>query len=282
MKIATTHTVGIIGGRGRTGSQFARILRKAGFRVSVTGQADAHRNPALIATCDILIFALPLSRSAAFISELARHATRRDQLVLDVSSLKEHEVKAMLAFPGEVIGMHPLFGPSTDPDGERVILCPARAKQVTIRSLRQLLAKAGLKTTVMSPIEHDRLMATVQAIPHLKSFFIADVLRAGKTDLKKTLSLCTPIYEHEFNIVGRFLDDHADLYMPIIFRNPRILPVLRNMRDIIDSYIDIAEKRDFIRAENRYAACKRFFKPFLTRARNRSELCIRALLSNSR
>lgn len=273
-------SIGIIGGRGKTGSQFAKLFRSAGFHVSVTGRVDAHRNPKLIAQCDVIVFSLPLSQSAQRISELAKYAVRTDQLILDVSSLKEHEVKAMLTFPGEVIGMHPLFGPSTDPKGERVILCPERADQQTIRSLRSLFAKVGVNTAVMSSIQHDRLMSTVQAIPHLKSLFFADVLRRGKVDLQKTLSQCTPIYEHEFNIIGRFLDDHPDLYVPIIFRNPQTIHVLRNMRTIIDEYIDIAEKKDFQSAESRYAACKKYFQSFLRRARKRSEICIRALIAN--
>lgn len=282
MKLSPSMTVGIVGGRGRTGRQFARLFKAAGFRVSVTGSADAHRNKDLVARSDILVFSLPLSRAAATIAELAPHAMRKDQLVLDLSSLKEREVEAMLMFPGEVIGMHPLFGPSTDPDGERVILCPARNAASTLQSLKAFFVKSGMHVAVMTPAEHDKLMATVQGVPHLKSMFIADVLRLDGADLAKTLSLCTPMYEHEFNVVGRFLDDHPDLYMPIIFRNRRTLKTLKDMRHIIDAYIDIAERQDFAGAEARYAACQRHFKPFLRRARKRSELCIRALLSSSR
>lgn len=282
MKPAARASVGIIGGRGRTGRQFARLFRAQGFRVQVTGSKDQERNRKLISGCDILVFSLPLSRAAAHITQLAEHATRKDQLVIDVSSLKEHEVRAMMRFPGEVIGMHPLFGPSTDAKGERVILCPARAKQSSVRFLKRFLSRSGISATIMTPREHDELMATVQTIPHLKSFFIADVLRLRGIDLHKTLSLCTPIYEQEFNIVGRFLDDHPDLYVPIIFRNPRILEVLQTMQKVIQEYLHIAQASDFAAAERRYAECKRHFQPFVRRARSRSELCIRALLSSTR
>ncbi len=281
MIITPKLSVGIIGGRGKTGTQFAQLFRSAGFSVSVTGRDDAHRNPKLVEQSDILLFSLPLSTAARHISKLAIHAVRRDQLILDVSSLKEIEVEAMLKFPGEVIGMHPLFGPCTLPAGGSIILCPQRAKPQTVRSLRSIFHALSLKTTIMSPTEHDHLMATIQAIPHLKSLFIADILRIGQVDLEIALSNCTTIYEHEFNIVGRFLDDHPDLYMPIIFRNPQIMLVLKRMRSIIDDYIDIAEKKDFARAESRYAACKKYFHVFLKRARHRSELCVRALCTKS-
>jgi prephenate dehydrogenase len=147
MKPAARASVGIIGGRGRTGRQFARLFRAQGFRVQVTGSKDQERNRKLISGCDILVFSLPLSRAAAHIAQLAEHATRKDQLVIDVSSLKEHEVRAMMRFPGEVIGMHPLFGPSTDAKGERVILCPARAKQSSVRFLKRFLSCSGISAT---------------------------------------------------------------------------------------------------------------------------------------
>lgn len=280
MKFSSMKSVGIIGGRGRTGRQFAKIFRSLGFRVRVTGSGDAHRNVALIRACDIVVFALPLSRAATCIAELAPASMRRNQLVLDVSSLKSREVAAMLGFAGEVVGMHPLFGPGTDPAGERIILCPARATQSTVRQLRSLLKRAGLQTTVMPAAEHDALMSAVQVVPHLKSFLVADVLRLLDIDLQRALSLCTPTYEAEFNIVGRFLDDHPDLYMPIIFRNPRILDVLHAMQEAISTYITIAKTGDLQQAEHRYNASRKRFQPFLKRARNRSELCIRTLFSS--
>ncbi len=280
--ITQRSTVGVIGGTGKTGSQFVRLFRAHGFAVRVTGEPTKSRNAGLLRDCEIVIFALPLSKAAEIMKRELASAVRSDQLILDLSSLKVRETKAMLRAAGEVIGMHPLFGPSTDPKGERIILCPVRASKKTLTSLTTLLTAMGLAVTVMTPADHDRLMGTIQVIPHLKSLLMADVLRIRKTDLSRALTNCTPTYEMEFNVIARFLDDHPDLYMPIIFRNPETKRILQSLQGIIAEYIRIAESGDLASAEARYHACRKLFRPHLKRARSHSEACIRTLLSLTR
>lgn len=282
MKITTSHTIGIIGGEGKTGGQFTRLFKDHGFSVQSTGESTRHKNKDLLRECDIVIFALPLSKASELIREELRLSTRKDQLLLDVSSLKTREVEAMKSGKGAVIGMHPLFGPTTEPKGETVILCPGRTSKQTLSSLRSILRKMGMKTIVMRAEDHDTLMATVQVIPHLKSFLIADVLREPGADLKSILKTCTPTYAMEFNVIARFLDDHPDLYMPIIFRNPETIRILESMQRMIAGYLSIARRGNLTAAEKRYQASKLYFKPFLKRARKHSEACIETLLSIKR
>ena len=282
MKITTSHTIGIIGGEGKTGSQFTRLFKDHDFSVQITGERTRYKNKDLLRECDIIIFALPLSKASELMREELRLSTRKDQLLLDVSSLKTREVEAMKSGKGAVIGMHPLFGPTTEPKGETVILCPGRTSKQTLSSLRSILRKMGMKTIVMRAEDHDTLMATVQVIPHLKSFLMADVLRELGADLKSILKTCTPTYEMEFNVIARFLDDHPDLYMPIIFRNPETIRILESMQRMIAGYLSIARRGNLTAAEKRYQASKLYFKPFLKRARKHSEACIETLLTIKR
>lgn len=282
MKISPSCTLGIIGGNGRTGLQFKKLFQAAGFKVKSTGSKTKRKNRELIRDCDIVIFSVPLVNAAEIIRTELKNARRKDQLLLDLSSLKVRETSAMLRAKGEVIGMHPLFGPMTEPKGETIILCPVRTGTETLDSLRSLLKRMGLKIVVMSPKDHDRLMAVVQVIPHLKSLLMAEVLKGLKVDFKKVLATCTPTYELEFNVIGRFLDDHPGLYMPIIFRNPDTLKVLAILRKTVARFEAIASKQDLKTAENRYAACRRFFAPHLKRARDHSEACIHTLISLTR
>ena len=282
MNMSGHSTVGILGGDGRTGRQFRRLFASAGCTVRTTSFATRRKNPELMRTCDIVIFALPLEHAADIIRSEAKNLTRKDQLILDVSSLKVREVAAMMKGKGEVIGMHPLFGPSTDPKGERVILCPARVSKPTLASLQKILKRMGLRTSVMSAQKHDDLMATIQVIPHLKSLLMAEVMGALRLDLKDALRVSTPVYEMEFNVIARFLDDDPELYMPILFRNPRTVEVLRQLQRSVKRYLAIAKKKDIASAKRRYLTCKQEFEPFLKRARAQSEACIKTLLSLTR
>jgi prephenate dehydrogenase len=282
MKISPSSTVGIIGGEGKTGRQFARLFAAQGCRVIVTGRRTKQKNADLMRTCDVVLFSVPLVDAAAIIRREAAKARRKDQLLLDVSSLKVRETDALLSGAGEVIGMHPLFGPTTDHRKELVILCPARASKETIASLRAFLKRMQIRTEIMTPKKHDELMAVVQVIPHLKSFLMAEVLRSLDVDFRHILKNCTPTYELEFNVIGRFLDDDPSLYMPIIFRNPETKRILRIMRRTVDAYSSTARKKSLRSAMNGYRRAKEFFAPFTHRARAHSEACIRTLTSLTR
>jgi prephenate dehydrogenase len=278
VKLRKGMTIGIIGGHGRTGQQFTKLFRAQGFHVQVTGSKTPEKTMELVKTADILLFSVPLQTAPEIIRSVCKHAKRKDQLILDVSSLKVDPVRAMQAAKGEVIGMHPLFGPFTDPKGEEVILCSARTSKETEESLKELLEKMGFKILRMTPKEHDALMAIVQVIPHLKSLLIADLLKSMKVDLPKIIRSCTPTYELEFNVVGRFLDDNAELYMPIIFKNPALKNVMKHLQKSMQRAEGIARTKNLQQAGAWYDELKEYFGPLTKRARRHSEACIQTLL----
>ncbi len=275
MILTPSLSIGIIGGAGKTGGQFADLLRTRGFAVDVTGEADAERNPDLLRDRDIVIFAVPLGSSVDVMRREIAHATRQDQLILDLSSLKQRQVDAMLGAKGEVIGMHPLFGPGTDPRGQMVILCPGRAADETRESLRNLLGILGMRTLVMAPDAHDRLMAVVQVIPHLKSLLMADLLQAMGANMTEVADVCTPAYELELNVVGRFLDDSPELYGPIILENPRAPEVFAQLQRLAGEYATMDQPA----FSKRYRGLRTFFGRFARDGRAHTEACIKTLSS---
>lgn len=275
-------TIGIIGGGGRTGGQFRRLFEKQGFKVQVTDRKTAQRNPELWKTCDVVIISVPLAQTLPIMQKEIQSAKRRDQLILDVSSLKGPQLKVLTKAKGEVIGMHPLFAPTTDPAGETIILCPARHQKDTLASLKKILKAMKLKTVVMSAREHDQLMGFIQVLPHLKSLLMASALQKLGANIRTLESLCTPAYEIELNVIGRFLDDDPKLYGPIIFSNPVVKNIIATLRILLDEYQTIAETGDLTKFTKHYDMLRRSFGTFPTHARRRSEACIRTLSHLSR
>lgn len=282
MKIISEKRIGIIGGTGRTGSQFARLFAEKGFTINVTGTETSDRNAEVLRTCDIVIFAVPLNNSAEIMERECEGAVRTDQLILDVSSLKERQVKAMLRSKGEVIGMHPLFGPWTDPRGQTIIVCPARCRSETVAALTELLEFLGMRVLRKTPQEHDRLMAVLQVLPHVKNLLVADVLRKLGADIAEIFETCTPAYELELNVVGRFLDDDPNLYGPIILDNPDTIPILEAFRSVLDECIAMSKAKDLQRFTERYKQLQEFFGPFAAEGRKTTEACIQLLSDISR
>lgn len=277
MKINTSMTVGIIGGNGRTGGQFARLFKKQGFAVQTNGSKQAAKNKKILKECDVVIFAVPLRLSVEIIKKEIVHATKKDQLIMDLSSLKSEQVEAMKSAAGEVIGLHPLFGPWTDVKGQTIMLCPGRTKPETIELLEKIFKRMGMKTIIKDALAHDRLMAMLQVLPHVKNMLVADVLRKIDANISDILATCTPAYELELNVVGRFLDDNPDLYGPIILDNPDTLKILKTFRGVLDDCIEMAEGKDLHRFTQRYKRLQEFFGPFAKTGRISSEECIRTL-----
>lgn len=282
MKITAKSRIGIIGGKGRTGRQFARLFRELGCRVTVTDRATRNRNRSFFSECDVVLFAVPLLTSEAVMKQEVKNATRKDQLLLDVSSLKERQVAAMLRSDGEVIGMHPMFAPTSAPMGQTIILCPGRSAPQTLRSLRQMLQAMGLRTVVMTAAAHDRLMAFVQALPHLKSLLIAEALSSLGTDVDAIDRVASPAYALELDLVGRFLDDDPMLYGPIIFGNPQSRTIIRTLQTLLKECARICDAQDYSHFAKQYRRLQRRFGARTVRARRRSEACIRTLALLSR
>ena len=268
-------TVGIIGGKGKTGSQFARIFRKLGFKVIVSDLDTKLTNCELIERADVVIFSVPLHLSERIMREEVGQCKRKDQVVLDVSSLKERQVNMMNKAKGQVIGMHPLFGPSKKScDGLSMVFCPGRCHRKTVAEFRKLFEGAGMKITVMKPSEHDKLMAVVQVIPHLKTILAGELLREFGVNPKAPYEISTPIYKLELDIIGRIFSQDGMLYSAIIAQNPYSKKIVKALGKIVKGYEKGIRRQNLKGLNGRFANVKEFLGDFPEEAFRDSERII--------
>lgn len=260
-------TIGIIGGKGKTGSQFAHIFRKLGFKVIISDIKTKLTNSELIECADIVVFSVPLHLSEQIIKKEAQKCKKKNQLVMDVSSLKEKQVKAMNKAKGEVIGMHPLFGPSRKSyKGLSMIFCPGHCQKKILQDFKKLFEKIGIKITVMQPSEHDKLMAVMQVIPHLKTILAGELLREFGINPKISYEISTPIYKLELDIIGRIFSQDGLLYSAIISQNPYSKSLLRALELLVKSYRKSVNKVDLRKLTKRFNDVKVFLGDFLDEA----------------
>lgn len=183
----------IIGGYGKMGRWFARALRaEAGLDVTIAGRDEANLRetaqdlgvkcaPAVEAVkySDAVILSLPIDSFETVCKELAP-AVRHGQYIFDVTSIKARPVEIMHKYFGgcRVLGTHPMFGPgATSVRGQRFVLTPANAgEQALAGTIRRYLEENGARVAVMSPAEHDELMAIVLGLSHFIALVSADTL----------------------------------------------------------------------------------------------------------
>jgi prephenate dehydrogenase len=266
--------VGIIGGKGGMGNLFARILREKGFSVLISDMDPKPANKELIEQSDVVIFSVPLHLSSKIIEDEIKH-TRKGQLVIDLSSLKEKQVAAMLKGKAEVVGIHPMFGPAIDSlRNQKVIFCPARVSEDTYKSLLSLFKGLGIQTTEMKPKDHDKMMALIQVVPHLKTMLMAEVLHDQGINMRQTLKGASPMYRLELDILGRIFAQNSEMYASIIAHNPQSKDIIKSLRKNLAAYEKAIQKSDSKFITKRFLKLKRFFGPFVNKAFEESQKVI--------
>lgn len=221
--------VGIIGGRGRMGQWLARRLEQDGYQVEVADAADGPLPPGLVEECQVLVLAVPIPQVGPVMAEIGPR-TRPDGLVVDIASLKEGPLKAMLAqAQGEVLGCHPLFGPSAPSLlGQVVFICPGRGGAWS-QWFRGWLAAGGARLVEVEPQAHDRLMAQVQSLRHFLLYGLGAALKAAGFDPGHDLPLAGPWFQCLAGLLERQLHQPPELYADLALHNPHAPAVVAGL-----------------------------------------------------
>ena len=235
---------GIIGGSGKMGRLFAAVFKKAGYEVMVSGRTTKVTSCDIAQECDLVIVSVPIRDTVKVIEEIAP-LLRKDQLLCDLTSLKVGPVAAMLKSKAEVIGLHPMFGPTVRSlKQQTIIACPARAKDASVDALLAVFRTQGAVCTITTPEEHDRMMAVVQGLTHFVTLCMADSVRRLGIDIDATKAFTSPVYRIELSLVGRLLSQDPDLYGSILQQNPFVLDVLAACRDSVADLQTIILRND--------------------------------------
>ena len=212
----TQRKITIIGGAGRMGKFFSEQLRAAGHEVSVLEAADWEYADKLLSHAELVIVSVPIERTVSAIKRAAKYMTPTAALC-DITSLKSEPVKAMLLnHCGPVMGLHPMFGPNVKSLAEqKVVVCPGRNDE-EFQWLLDFIKSQGGELILSSPEEHDELMVIIQATRHFSRFSLGVFLASEKIDIERSLSMSSPSYSQEIDIVKRLFAQSPHLCVDIM------------------------------------------------------------------
>ncbi len=230
----------IIGGTGETGRWFARFYKKHGFEVMLWGinrRKDIAAQMGVqfaddldseIRTSDIVMISVPINDTENTIREIAPKMPA-GSLLMDITSIKTTPVKAMLRYAPsdvEILGTHPMFGPSIpDIRGQTVIFTPVEGRcKKWLSIIRSLYEDNGAHIEIMSPEQHDKMMAVVQGLTHFAYISIGSVFRELEFDVASSRRFMSPMYDIMLDLVGRILAQNPYLYA-MIQMNPEVSKV---------------------------------------------------------
>jgi len=235
-------TVGIIGGKGAMGSYFAAVFKKAGYNILISDLYTSLTNEQLAKKSEIVIVSVPIKSTAEVIKEIAPLLTK-DQLIMDLTSLKRDPVNEMLKSKASVIGLHPMFNQTNPIHGQTVIMTPARpGKWFTI--IKNIFQKQGAKVKILEADEHDKIMAIVQSLVHFADIAFGETLNSVKIPVKEYLEYASPSSELKMAFVARILAQDPELYGSIQLQNPHTLKILQRYAYSIQKLLEINQKKD--------------------------------------
>jgi len=195
--------VAIIGGSGRMGQWFARLLIKEGREVVITGRnhkklvavgkqlgVEVATNTEAVKDADVILLSVPIDNLEEVVKQISPHIQPK-QVIVDITSIKVFPVEVMHKYlkSGLILGMHPMFGPgANDIANQNFVLTPTSDdEQVLAEKVRGYLESKGARVTLMTPEEHDTMVAITLGLSHFIAITSADALlsldKSGKMGL---------------------------------------------------------------------------------------------------
>src|SRR5690606_26353173 len=128
----------IVGGEGRMGQLFGRMLRLSGYEVRTLDRDDWADASALVEGAGMVLVSVPIHDTVEVLHRLP--TLPQSCLLVDLTSTKASPVAAMLeVHPGPVLGLHPMFGPDVDNMAKQVIAyVPGRFPDASTWLLEQI------------------------------------------------------------------------------------------------------------------------------------------------
>ena len=271
---AKSRTVAVIGGRGQIGGVVVRLFGDLGHRVLVADVDTDLRPVEAAAAADVAVVSVPIDVTEEVIRAVGPHV-REDALLMDVTSVKQAPVAAMLASTrASVLGTHPMFGPSVHTlQGQRIVLCRARG-DAWADWAAQAFAARGLVITETTPEQHDRAMSVVQVLTHFQTQVLGLTLARLGLPIEETLRFTSPAYLLELYVAARHFAQSPGLYGPIEMRNPRTGEVTEAFGNAARELAAVLAEGDQPAFDAVFAEVRRFFGPFTDEALEQSSFLI--------
>ncbi|NLD35592.1 MAG: bifunctional chorismate mutase/prephenate dehydrogenase [Desulfatiglans sp.] len=271
-------TVLIVGGKGGMGRYFAQWFNKSGYITRVLGRNDWDKVESLCDRVDLAIVSVPIEITLSVIEKLTPYLPS-NAVLADLTSIKKEPVSAMMStHKGPVLGIHPLFGPSTFSMDKQIIVVTPGRYEGSCKWVIDQMSEWGAITVRSSGEEHDRIMAVVQALRHFATFTFGRFLFRENVDLFRSLEFSSPIYRLELGMVGRLFAQAPDLYSGIIFASDERRSLLKEFITSITELTSMVEKSDKEEFETEFKEIATWFGPFSGQALRESSFLIDKLI----
>jgi chorismate mutase / prephenate dehydrogenase len=276
--VRTGANILVVGGTRGMGRYFHDWFSRSGYGARSMGSKDWDSIASLCRDIELAIISVPIDSTESVIKMIAPYLPSQC-ILADLTSLKERPMKVMLdAHKGPVVGLHPLFGPTTSSMDKQIIAATPGRNAQACKWLIDQLSAWGAVVVQAEPKEHDDAMAIVQALRHFATFIFGRFLFRRKVDLFRTLEFSSPIYRLELGMVGRLFAQDPALYSEIIFASPERRALIKDYIASMTESLDMVEQGNKEEFNGQFRKIAEWFGPFSEQALRESTFLIEKLI----
>ena len=249
---------------------FAKYLPN--YKITIFDADDWNNNPQKkLQNQDIVILAVPIYLTDEIIKRIIPYLSK-NTILADYTSIKEEPLNSMMKhYKGDIIGLHPIFGPTvTSPENQAIVICHGRGEE-NYKWFVDDLDKIGFHLEYMTAKEHDELMTFVQGIEHFSVYCLGLFLKEKNICLEKITRLASPVYNMELNIVGRLFDQGPGLYADIIMSDKSRKNTISQFANFVAKNADMVAKGDKNTFIEKFKSVKNWMGDFTEEAYKESD-----------
>ncbi|MDD5038699.1 MAG: prephenate dehydrogenase/arogenate dehydrogenase family protein, partial [Dehalococcoidales bacterium] len=179
-----------------------------------------------------------------------------EQVVIDVTSIKVSPVAAMHKYikTGLVLGIHPMFGPGArDIANQSFVLTPTNERETALaQKIKRYLEARKARVTLMSPEEHDKMMAVILGLSHFIAIVTADTL-LSLDKLKQMEAIGGSTFRVLLTLAKSVLAEDAEFYASLQMNLPGVAEIEELFQRSTESWgkmVRNKERQEFVTRMN--------------------------------
>lgn len=264
--------IAIIGGTGQMGQWFARLFKKKGNSVVISGRSYAKSSRIArsigvnaartgrdaVKGADLVMLSVPPSRFESVLKGISP-AISRDQRVIDITSIKSLPVAIMHKYLKRqvVLGTHPMFGPTAEAKGQNFILTPTNAKERRFANeLAKTLRGYGFAVHMTTPEKHDETIGYILSLTHFIGFVTADTWKELK--MERYVDTSSTSFQFLLKFAKSVVDSDPELYSHIQMDVPTSSKAESTFVNQANIWAGMVRKKERRRFEARMAELSRY------------------------
>ena len=241
------------------GRWFASFLLKDGKEVVITGRnerklleakqqlgVEVATNAEAVNSADVILISVPIDNFEPVVQEIQPYIHPK-QVVIDIASVKVFSVETMHKHikTGLTLGVHPMFGPGArSMANQNFILTPTNEDETALaQKIREYLLTRGARVTLMTPQEHDEMMAIILGLSHFIAIVSADTLLSlGR--LKQMEAISGTTYKLLLILVESVISQDPEFYASLQMSLPNMTKIEELFQGSSKTWAELVENKD--------------------------------------